>query len=206
MNKDVLLEAQRRFLDRYPGGFDHPEMAAMAKKFKMTQHGDFARERFARDQFSEPHAIIDAAATLVSRSTLVSMFEKPKFKAVVAGLSEVETEDWAAAWFEFLHGDQQEGFVALVASLARHQLARWTLVTVVPAYYAQQTEVFVKPSTAKLIVNRLELGLAYHPTPSWEFYAAFRQALLAMRAIASDTNAPSNAAFSGILMNYLDAG
>ncbi|WDR01899.1 hypothetical protein PSQ19_14460 [Devosia algicola] len=205
MNTDVLLEAQRRFLERYPGGFDHPEMAAMAKKYKMEQHGDFARERFAADRFAEPSAIIDAAATLVSRSALVSMFEKPKFKADVAGLSEAETEDWAAAWFEFLHGDQQTGFVALVAVFARHQLAKWTLVTIVPAYYAQQTEVFVKPSTAKLINSKLDLGLTYHATPGWDFYVEFRAALIAMRTIARDTNAPSNAAFSGILMNYLNA-
>ena len=203
MNTDVLLAAQRRFLQRYPGGFDEPEMLATAKKFKMLQHGDFARERFAEDRFDAPRDIVEAMATLVSRSALVSMFEKPKFKAAISALSPMEIDDWAGSLRQLLHGDQKTGFEGLVAALSRHKLAKWTLVTVAPAYYDQQAEVFVKPSTAKLIINKLALNLSYSATPTWEFYRGYREALLAMRKIAKAVKAPSNPSFTGFLMMSL---
>ena len=204
MNKQALLEAQHRFVSRYPGGFANPDLQATGKKFKMQQHGDFARESFASDRFGAPRKIVEAMATLVSRSAMVSMFEKPKFKTAVSALSPLDVDVWAGALHQLLHGDQKRGFEALTTALAGHRLAKWTLVTVVPAYYDQQAEVFVKPSTAKLIINKLGLDLAYSATPSWEFYRDYREALLAMRGIARDIHAPGNAQFSGFLMMTLD--
>ncbi len=203
MNKDALLEAQRRYLARHPGGFANQELMAAGKKFKIEQHGEFARENFAKDRFGTPREIVDAMATLVSRSAMVSMFEKPKFRSAVSGLSPMEIDEWASALHQLLHGDQKTGFEALVSALSRHKLAKWTLVTVVPAYYGQQAEVFVKPSTAKLVIDKLGLDLKYSATPTWAFYQGFREALLAMRKIASGVNAPNNAAFSGFLMMSL---
>lgn len=204
MNKEVLLEAQRRFLSRYPGGFLNPELVATGKKFKMDQHGDFAREHFAEVRFDAPRDIVEAMATLVSRSALVSMFEKPKFKAAVSALSPMEISDWAGSLRQLLHGDQKAGFDGLVASLSRHKLAKWTLATLVPAYYDQQAEVFVKPSTTKLIIDRLRLDLTYHAVPTWEFYQGYRQAVLAMRKTAKAVKAPGNPSFTGFLMMTLD--
>ncbi|WP_340159617.1 hypothetical protein [uncultured Hoeflea sp.] len=204
MNKEVLLEAQRLFLSRYPGGFADPDLVATGKKFKMGQHGDFAREQFAESRFDAPRDIVEAMATLVSRSALVSMFEKPKFKAAASTLSPMEIEDWAGSLRQLLHGDQKTGFESLVAALSRHKLAKWTLVTVVPAYYDQQAEVFVKPSTAKLIIGKLALDLSYSATPTWQFYQGYREAVLKMRQIARDVKAPTNPSFTGFLMMTLD--
>jgi len=204
MNKEALLEAQRLFLSRYPGGFANPELVATGKKFKMDQHGGFAREQFAEDRFDTPRDIVEAMATLVSRSAMVSMFEKPKFKTAAAALSTMEIDEWAGSLRQLLHGDQKAGFEGLVAALTKHKLAKWTLVTVVPAYYDQQAEVFVKPSTAKLITTKLALDLSYSATPSWEFYQGYREAVLAMRKIAKDVKAPNNPSFTGFLMMTLE--
>ena len=203
MKKDVLLEAQRQFVSRYPGGFANPDLVATGRKYKMQQHGDFAREHFAEDRFGTAREIIDAMTTLVSRSAMVSMFEKPKFKTAAAALSAEEMDDWAASLRQLLHGDQQTGFEGLVSALSRYRLAKWTLVTVVPAYYDQQAEVFVKPSTAKLIIDRLGLELTYSATPTWEFYQGYRDAVLAMRRIAKAVDAPGNPSFTGFLMTSL---
>jgi len=203
MNKEVLLEAQHRFVSRYPGGFSNPELVATGKKFKMDQHGDFAREHFAENRFDAPRDIVEAMATLVSRSALVSMFEKPKFKAAVLALSPMEIDDWAGSLRELLYGDQKTGFQGLVTALSRHKLAKWTLVTVAPAYYDQKAEVFVKPSTTKLIIDRLRLDMTYSATPTWKFYQGYREAVLAMRKIAKAVKAPGNPSFTGFLMMSL---
>ena len=203
MDKSALKDAQDRFLKRYPGGFDNPELVAMGKKYKMAQHCAFARERFAQKSFDSPQDIVEAMAQLASKSAMVSMFEKPKLKAAVAELDHLQSTAWADALRQLLHGDQQSGFEALVAALSQHKLAKWTLVSLVPCYYAPDAEVFVKPTTAKLVIEKLGLDLKYSAKPNWEFYERFRAALLQMRRIAKRVRAPDNAAFSGFLMMEL---
>ena len=99
-----------------------------------------------------------------------------------------------------LHGKRKAGFEALIAELNGAGLAKWTLATVFPSYFRPKKEVFIKPTTAKLIVDKLDLNLSYHPKPTWEFYRDFRKAILAARSNVSETLAPNNLAFCGFLM------
>ncbi len=206
MNREVLLAAEKSFLASYPAGFDNPDLVAYGKKFKMAQHEAFARERFAKGCFEDPDQILADFAGLVSRSALVSVFEKPKFKQATAGLKGRLAEPWADAVYDLLHAKQKAGFEALVQLLAEHRLAKWTLVSLLPAYYRPQRELFVKPSTAKLIVRQLELPLTYHSKPTWDFYRDLRKAIHAMREVTDSSLAPSNAAYCGFLMIALRGG
>ena len=203
MDRKALEQAEKAFLREYPGGFEHPELIALARKHKMDQHEAFARESFAKARFDDPPAVVADMITLVSRSGMVSMFEKPKFKTMASGLRKADAKGLSDALYELLHGAQKAGFEALVASLAKHKLAKWTLVSVFPAYYRPRKEVFVKPSTAKLIIEKLDLDLSYEATPSWPFYRDFRKAINSMRASVDPSVAPSNPAFCGFLMMQL---
>ncbi len=203
MNRAALKQAEKAFLKEYPGGFNHPDMVAIGKKHKMDKHGAFAKEHFAKKRFDDPATVVADMATLVSRSSLVSMFEKPKFKAMVAQLRTKEKDSLAASLYDLLHGKQKAGFEALVDELDRRSLAKWTLVTVVPAYLRPTKEVFVKPSTAKLIVDALDLDMTYQATPTWAFYRDFRKAINAMKSEVSQDLSPNNPAFCGFLMTSL---
>jgi hypothetical protein len=203
MNKSVLLKAQDDFVKQYPGGFGHEDLQVLRKKFKMELHTTFAQERFAADQFDRPADIVRSMAELGSKSAMVSMFEKPKLKEAVNNLSSVGRRKWSDALYEILHGEQQEGFDQLVSEMAKQQLAKWTLVTLVPGYYAPNDEVFVKPSTTKMIVKQLELDLTYKPTPSWAFYSEYRKSLRQMRRLTKQVKAKSYPAFTGFLMMTL---
>lgn len=203
MNKTALLKAQTKFIKQYTGGFKHPDLQSLGKKFKVDLHSEFAQERFAPDRFDKPANIVSSMAELASKSAMVSMFEKPKLKEAVSNLNSTGRRKWADALYELLHGDQADGFEALVAEMARQQLAKWTLVSLVPSYYSLQKEIFVKPSTTKLIIEKLELDLTYKPTPTWAFYRDYRKALMQMRKTAKKVNAPSNPAFTGFLLMTL---
>jgi len=203
MNKSALLKAQADFIKQYPGGFGHEDLQAIGKKFKMDLHSAFAQERFAPDQFDRPADIVRSMAELGSKSAMVSMFEKPKLKEAVNNLSSVGRRKWSDALYEILHGDQAQGFDDLTAEMAKQQLAKWTLVTLVPGYYAPNDEIFVKPSTTKMIVKQMELDLVYKPTPSWAFYSEYRKSLRQMRKVAKQVKAKSNPAFTGFLMMTL---
>ena len=80
MNIEKLKEAEAAFLDRYPGGFENPEMVAIAKKHKMDQMVFYTQESFHKENFRMPDLIVDRMVKVASRSSMVSVFEKPKFR------------------------------------------------------------------------------------------------------------------------------
>lgn len=204
MNKEVLQRAEALFLQKYPAGFMQPELEALGKKHKMPQMIAFAQESFAPLMFARHTEIAEAMIKVISRSSMVSMFEKPKFRDFVRSLDSRETEALAAALRAQLHGEQQHGFEAMVSILKPAKLAKWSLVTIIPNYYYPDAEVFVKPTTAKGVIKHFELAaLDYKPEPTWEFYQGYREAILAMKAQVIDTLSPNNAAFCGFLMMSL---
>ena len=203
MDLKALKAAEKSFLAEYPGGFTHPDLVAIGKKHKMDQHEAFAKERFAKARFEDPVGIVEDMARMVGRSSMVSMFEKPRFRDYAKRLRGKQAERLSEALRALLHGSQPKGFEQLVELLAEVKLAKWPIVTVVPAYYRPQKEVFVKPNTAKLIIRELDLDLTYRPRPDWDFYQGFRKAVLAMRSKVSKSLAPNNPAFCGFLMMSL---
>ena len=57
MNIEKLKQAEADFLDRYPGGFENPEMLAIAKKHKMDQMVSYTQESFGKENFRMPDMI-----------------------------------------------------------------------------------------------------------------------------------------------------
>jgi hypothetical protein len=100
-----------------------------------------------------------------------------------------------------LFGRQREGFDAIVDLLGRYKLARWSLVSAVPFYFAPAKEAFVKPSTARKIVTFLDVDdLQYHPRPDWRFYVGYRKLIIAIKGKVDSSLTPNNAATTGFLM------
>lgn len=201
MNTQKLKIAEARFMQRYPGGFNHPDMQAIGKKHRVDKMVALAQEEFAKSRFKNPETVAEAMVKIVSRSSLVSMFEKPRFRDSVRIMSNSEKELLTTGLEEFLHGKRQAGFELMTEALAQWKLAKWSLLTVIPNYYRPTDEVFVKPTTAKGVIEYFELkGMEYSPRPSWDFYQSFRDAILKMKTSVDPSLAPSNAAFLGFLM------
>ena len=110
------------------------------------------------------------------------------------------------ALIEFLHGEQYAGFEALVELLLTEKIAKWSLLTIIPTYYAPTKEVFVKPTTAKGVIRYFEVeNLAYKPAATWRFYKGYRSLINKTKKKVDKKLSPSNAAFSGFLMMSMDA-
>lgn len=201
MNLKKLREAESLFLHRYPGGFDNDDIRQIAKKHNVDKLSETAATALARKRFGNQGQVLDDIVRIVSRSSMVSMFEKPKFRDFVNGLGRDDRALLATAFKRLLHGDQERGFTDLVDLLAEGRLAKWSLVTICPLYFRPQREVFVKPTTTKNVIRQFELeGLVYSPRPSWAFYAAYRDAIDTMKSHVSPSLSPNNAAFTGFLM------
>ncbi|MEM7001700.1 MAG: hypothetical protein AAF529_13005 [Pseudomonadota bacterium] len=208
MNIERLKTAEMVFLERYPGGFGSEEMQQVAKKFRLDRMTASAHETLAKDKFRMQGQVLDDIVKLVTRSGMVSLFEKPKFRDYVNGLNRDDREYLAAGFKELLHfKNQARGFNKVLDVLTEGKLAKWSLMTIIPFTMQPEVEVFVKPTTTKRIISYLELeGLEYKPRPSWEFYATYRERIAEMKGLVDASLTSNNAAFTGFLMVTLDSG
>ncbi len=201
MNLEKLKQAEALFLQRYPQGFLHPDMLALGKKHKMDKMIEMAQTSFAKSRFKDVKGVASAMVQIVSRSSMISVFEKPRFKDYVTSLDTNELLPLTEGLKDFIHGNQRQGFESMVNALKYAKLAKWSLITLIPNYFAPNDEVFLKPTTVKGVIKQFELEpLQYKPTPTWEFYDWYRQQIAAMKAEIIDTLKPNNAAFCGFLM------
>ncbi|MBI5074324.1 MAG: hypothetical protein HZB62_04050 [Nitrospirae bacterium] len=201
MNIGKLKAAERDFLNDYPGGFAHPVMLELAKKHKSDKMTALAKEAFAKDNFRDPVKIVEDMEKVVSRSSMVSLFEKPKFRDYARSLTLPGKEKLSKGLYDFLHGDEERGFEVLVDILRKGKLAKWSLVTICPAYFRPTTEVFIKPTTVKNVIQYFEIeGLEYNPTPTYAFYRQYRSVINKMKKQVDKSLSPDNAHFSGFLM------
>lgn len=201
MNREKLKEAEKQFLERYPGGFEHPEMVMISKKHKPQKMKDLTRESFAREIFNDPEAVIENMIKVVTRSSMVSVFEKPKFRDYARMISIDEKALLSKGLYEVLYGDQRSGFEMMLEILAMGKLAKWTLMTIIPVYFRPHEEVYVKPTTARSVIKHFEIeDLKYNARPTWDFYARYRELIGEMKKEVSDKLSPDNAAFTGFLM------
>ena len=203
MNLTRLKELERDFLERYPAGFDEPEMQAIVKKHRKGKMEDEARESFGPERFENPVAVCERFGKLLGKSSVLSVFEKPRLREAIAGFAPPEQAGFADAIRERLHGDGERGFGRMVEILAPHGLAKWPVVTVLPVYFRPRDEVFVKPTGAKAVVAAMGLPLSYRPRPDWAFYSGYRAALMEMIAASDPRLSPSTLAFGGFLMMTL---
>lgn len=206
MNIDRLKDAEVFFMMTHPEGFNDPELQALAnKKHKMAKMTEASQLAFKKAAFSNPRQITDDMVRLVSRSSMVSMFEKPKFRDFVAALPEADIEQLSQGLQQFLYGNQKKGFEAMLEVLLKGKLAKWSLMTILPNYVKPDSEVFVKPTTTKNVIKVFEIeDLIYKPRPSWEFYQRYRDVIGQMKELVDSRLSPSNAAFSGFLMMTME--
>jgi len=177
-------------------------MAAIKKKHNIDSLAEFTQNSLTRANFSRPEFVAETLVKVVSRSSMVSRFEKPKFRDFVKSLNSHERQALSDAFEKRLYGRQKrQGFEEILGMLAHHHLAKWAVISVVPFYFAPNKEAFVKPTTAKGIIRFLEVqDLEYQPMPSWEFYRGYVKLLDEIRRESVPTLAPNYAALTGFLM------
>lgn len=201
MNLKKLKQAEEAFLNQYPGGFDNPEMVSIRKKHNVDKMIAFAQDSFSKGNFKLPNLIVENMIKVISRSSVISVFEKPKFRDFAHSLPPKDKKLLASGLEELLHGKEQQGFEIMLDVLKSGKLAKWSLMTNCQTYYRPQVDIFIKPTTVKGVIEFFELkDLQYKPTPTWAFYDAYRSAFNEMKSKVNAALSPTNAAFSGFLM------
>lgn len=206
MNLERLYTAQTVFLDRYPGGFNHPEMIEVGKKHRVDAIAEQTQVLLAKSVFKNQAQALENIVKTVTRSSMVSMFEKPKFRDYVNGLSRDDRASLSEGFRKLLHGNQEKGFNEVLEILLEGKLAKWSLMTICSLYMHPEVDVFVKPTTTKRVISYLEIeDVVYKPRPSWDFYARYRDIINDIKGKVDPSLGPNNAAFTGFLMVTLES-
>ncbi len=205
MNLEKLKQAEAEFLARYPEGFDDPGMAHIKKSHPVDKLTEYTKTELTQTLLQQPHKFSDVLLKIMSRSSMVSRFEKPKFREFLNSLNTPDKEFLANAFEKRLFGkNKQQGFEEICDLLKHHKLARWSVISAVPFYFAPNKEAFVKPTTAKGIIAYLEIeNLQYHPTPDWKFYKGYSKLITDIRKNVAKSLSPNNAALTGFLMSSI---
>jgi hypothetical protein len=165
-----------------------------------------SQELFTKKNFRDPPEIIESMIKIVSRSSMVSIFEKPKFRDFGRALEPKQKNALASGLKEQLYGDNEKGFDKILGIMLSGKMAKWSLISICPVYFRPQDEVFVKPTTAKKAIAHFELqNLHYRPQPSWGFYEEFRSVINEMKTKVDPSLSPNSAAFTGFLMMSMAA-
>lgn len=205
MNIDKLKQAQETFLSRYPKGFESEEMVAISKKHKLDNLTQFVSENLTPDVLDDIDTAAENMIKVVSRSSMVSVFEKPKFRDAVRSMQNDDKQMLVDSLKDLLYGDEARGFNMMLDLLIKYGIAKWPLISVFRCYYNPQTDLLFKPTTVKNIIKFLELeGLVYKPRPSYDFYVKYRNTINEMKSRVDASLAPNNPAFSGFLMMAMD--
>lgn len=205
MNIEKLKDAEGIFMMRYPGGFENPEMMEIAKKHKLGVIEKFAKESFTKSSFKNRGDVVESYIKLIAKSTMVSLFEKPKFRDGVHSMTMEEKEELSNGMYELLYGDEKAGFEKVVKVLSYYKLAKWTVVSCLLYYMDPTYQVFVKPTTVKNIIKYFELDeLKYDAKPTYEFYSKLREIINDMKKHVDMSVCPNNAAFTGFMMIVME--
>ncbi len=205
MNIEKLKELEDNFLSIYPDAFDSEDMKEVKKKHKIYKLQKYLLEVCSKENLTNGKDIISDITKFITRSSMISVFEKVKFKDIMKELSEDEHIIFVQAIKELLYGNEEEGFNHLVYVLKPYKLAKWSIISAFKAYYNLNTEVFIKPTTVKKIIRELELDdMIYHPTPDFHFYKKFRDYINEMKTLVDPRLSSSNPAFTGFLMYMIE--
>lgn len=202
MNKKRLKRLEKLFLETYPDGFFDPKMRKISKKHNLGKLVDYIHEVCSQENLQKGANAFPDVVKVISKSSMVSVFEKMRFRDFCSELDEIERIEFIDAISELIHGNEKLGFNRLVRILAPYKLDKWTLITCWRAYYNASYDVFVKPTTVKKIIDHLELeDCVYSPKVTYGFYRKYRIQINKMKELIKEESLkPSNPAFSGFLM------
>lgn len=201
MNLNKLLENEADFLLMYPKGFNSEAMKPIAKRHKFPQAVEFAHKVFMKSKLKNNDETIENIMKFITKSSMVSVFEKVKFKDAVKSMDNRERKNLVVAIKELLHGDEEAGFNIMIEVLTPYKVAKWPIITAFKCYYTPTADLLIKPTTVKNIIAKFELeDIVYSPKVNYAFYKKYRAYIKEMASNCSKTLSPSLAAFSGFLM------
>lgn len=200
MNIEKLKKLEAEFLERYPKGLKEEDFKKMKKKHNVDKHFKYLNEVLTEQHLNQGHKVYKDVAKVVLSSSLVSVFEKVRFRDLLADLTISERTRLVNSVKELLYGHEKSGFYMLYTLLKEHKLAKWPIISVFRVYKNPKKDVFMKPTVIKKVISHLELDLKYDSDPSYTFYRKYRTTINKMKKEVALSLRQDNLGFTGFLM------
>jgi len=200
MNIEKLKKLESEFLSRHPEGFKSPEFKKTLKKHNVEKQTIYINEVLTEDYLKKGSRVFKEVSKVVSSSSLVSVFEKMRFRDMCADFTNSEKRRFVEGVSDLLYGHEKSGFYTLYALLKEHRLAKWPIISVYRVYAYPKKDVFMKPTVVKKVIAHLDLNMKYESDPSYTLYKKYRTAINKMKKEVDLSLRPNNLAFTGFLM------
>lgn len=200
MNIEKLLKLESEFLGKYPEGFQTLNLKKVSKKHNVDKHTTYLNDVLTEERLNQGELAYKDVAKVVLSSSLISVFEKMRFRDMSSELTVTEKKNFVKGVQELLFGHEKSGFYMVYTILKKHKLAKWPVITIFRAYKNPKKDVFMKPTVVKKVISHLELDMKYAPDPSYTLYRKYRTAINKMKKEVSLSVRPNNLAFTGFLM------
>ncbi len=206
MKLEKLKIMEEHFFETYPKGFEDEYFVPMLKRHNVAKLSAFTQEVFSKEKFSYPEQIVENMTKVVSKSSMVSLFEKPRFRDAMLAMSLEKKDMLSIGLEEMLHGSFKKGFNIMLDILVEEKQAKWSLISVIPYYFSPKKHFFIKPTTTKNILKYFEVEeIVYKPRPSYEFYRDYTKMLKTFKKEVNKNLGDNNAKFTGFLMMGMEA-
>lgn len=153
MKIEKLKDIEFEFFEAYPDGFENEKHMKMMKNFNPDKLELICKELFAKENFSTPEIVCENFIKMVSKSVVISFYDKLKLRDAIKAMGIYEKDMLSIALYDLLYGDKKDGFDGFVEILSEHNLAKWTLISLVPYYMNRYSEYYIKPTTTKKILS-----------------------------------------------------
>lgn len=201
MKIEKIKALELDFLSRYPGGFEHPDMIKAGKKHKMGKQTEYIKNVCTIENLQRGSEVFIDVCKVVTSSSLVSVFEKMRFRDLMGELDHFEKDEFVFAVYELIHGTEKEGFNRLVNLLQPYKLAKWPIISVFRVYYYPNEDVLMKPTVVKKVLKYFEItDIKYTTTPDFAFYKKYQTYINKLKKEVPNSLRPNNPAFTGFLM------
>ncbi len=170
------MDIIERFLEIYPDGFEDIRYLEMAWKHDDSKIVEFF-QNLSPGQFDEanPHALAETIGKIVSKSTMVSTFEKISFRNYLRFFEGHGT--FIMALKHVMENYNQQNFDTLFDVLCRYKdqgntnAAKWPVMSFFTYYGVKSHECYpVKPTTVKQVAQLLKVDIDYKARPNFETY------------------------------------
>jgi hypothetical protein len=204
MNIERLKQAEKRFFTLYPLGFESDDLKVELKKHKMDKMIALANDALSKENLLENEDAVYDILTLITRASIVSVFEKTAFRNVINDMDTTYHKDLVDQVYTMIHVNEKEGFEGVVSLLSPYKAAKWPVLSALLGYYRPDYDVFIKPTTVKKVIETYELqDITYSATLNYEFYQKYRAYFNQMRQLLDPRLSITNGHFSGFLMMSL---
>jgi len=102
--KEKLQVLQNTFFSIYPDGFNSPEFQHLEKKHKLTKTNKKIHEIFNSNIINNDIEFLDAITKILSSSSIISVFEKIKFRNFMKEIHTEQKNNMSQAIKELLMG------------------------------------------------------------------------------------------------------